>query len=44
MSKNLLVKRATFTHWNIHKYTLLSSDGKTQSDCGVLTNKDVIQV
>jgi hypothetical protein len=31
-SKNLIVKSTMFSHCNIHKYTWISPDGKTQSD------------
>jgi hypothetical protein len=30
-SKNLIVKRAMFLHRNIHKYTWISTDGKTHN-------------
>jgi len=30
-SKSLVVKRTMFLHWNIHKYTWTSPDGKTQN-------------
>jgi hypothetical protein len=38
-SKNLVVKSSTFLHWNIHKYTWTSSDGKNDNQIDILIER-----